>query len=63
MSAFSDDEKLVLENVYQRFKLDSSAKISETSHLEEAWLRYVDSGLLIDFSLAFDLKALESFGA
>lgn len=63
MSIFSDDEKLVLENVYQRFKLDSSAKISETSHLEEAWLRYVDSGLLIDFSLAFDLKALESFGA
>ena len=60
MSVFSEEEQRVLGNIYQRFKSDSSTQVSEISHKEEAWRKYVDSGLLIDFSMAFDLKALNT---
>ena len=59
MTDFSSEEKQVLEIVFNRFKLNSSSEISETSHAEEAWLKYVESNSLIDYSMAFDLKALE----
>lgn len=59
MNLFSDEEKHVLESVYQRFRTDNSKQVSEISHKEIAWQKYVDSGQLIDFSMAFDLKALE----
>ena len=59
MTDFSLDEKRVLEIVFHRFKLNSSSEISETSHAEEAWLKYVETNSLIDYSMAFDLKALE----
>ena len=59
LSNFSDEERQILETIYQRFKSDNSTQISETSHTEEAWQKYVDSGHPIDFSMAFELKALE----
>ena len=35
-----------------------ATQISETSHNEEAWLAYVDTGQMISFNKAFELKAL-----
>lgn len=58
LSDFSEEEKKILEAVYLRFKNESSSQISETSHHEEAWKQYVDSGQLISFEKAFGLKAL-----
>ena len=59
MAKFSEKEVRVLESVYLRFKSNNSVQISETSHEEEAWLKYVDSGQMISFNMAFDLKALD----
>ena len=47
-----------MENVYKRFKSNTATQISETSHNEEAWLAYVDTGQMISFNTAFELKAL-----
>ena len=58
LSDFSDEEQRILEAVYHRFKNESPSQISETSHLEEAWKQYVNSDKLIDFNMAFSLKAL-----
>ena len=58
MGEFSEKEVLVMENVYQRFKSNNATQISETSHNEEAWLAYVDTGQMISFNTAFELKAL-----
>lgn len=58
LSDFSEEEQKILETVYLRFKNESPTQISETSHLEEAWKQYIDSGQLISFDKAFCLKAL-----
>lgn len=58
LSDFSEEEQRILETVYLRFKKESSTQISETSHNEEAWKQYIDSGQLISFEKAFCLKAL-----
>lgn len=58
LSDFSEEEQSILEIVYLRFKKESSTQISETSHNEEAWKQYIDSGQLISFEKAFCLKAL-----
>ena len=58
LSDFSEEEQGILETVYLRFKNESPSQISETSHHEEAWKQYVDSGQLISFEKAFCLKAL-----
>ncbi len=58
LSDFSEEEKRILETVYLRFKNESPTQISETSHHEEAWKQYIDSGQLISFEKAFCLKAL-----
>ena len=60
MADFSEKEVQVLDTVYQRFKSNNSVQISETSHGEEAWLKYVDSGQMISFNMAFDLRALDN---
>ena len=41
-----------------RFKSDNSTKISDISHNEDAWQKYVDSGQMINFDMAFTLKAI-----
>ena len=58
MTYFSEDEKEMLEYVYQRFKKETPAKISETSHHEDAWKKYLNSDRLISFEMAFSLKAI-----
>ena len=58
MTDFSDDELEILNAVYERFQKETSSQISETSHHEEAWKQYVESGQLISFEKAFCLKAL-----
>lgn len=58
MAEFSDDELKILDYVSQRFKNETPTQISETSHEEEAWKQYVESGQLISFEKAFCLKAL-----
>jgi len=58
LSDFSEQEQKILETVYYRFKKESPTQISETSHHEEAWKQYIDSGQLISFEKAFCLKAL-----
>lgn len=58
LSDFSEEEQKILEAVYLRFKKESPTQISATSHHEEAWKQYIDSGQLISFEKAFCLKAL-----
>ena len=58
LSEFSDEELEILESIYQRFKTENSTKISDISHNEDAWQKYVDSGQMINFDMAFTLKAI-----
>ena len=59
MSLFTKEETEVLIRIYNRFKTLNSAQISEASHTEEAWLKYVDSGQMISFNMAFELQAID----
>jgi len=58
LAEFTEDELNILESIYQRFKSENSAKISDISHNEEAWQTYVHSGQMIRFDMAFTLKAI-----
>lgn len=58
LSCFSDNELQMLDFVYHRFKKESSTQISETSHQEEAWKQFVNGDELIDYNMAFSLKAI-----
>ena len=58
LSEFSDEELRILESIYQRFKTEDSTKLSDISHSEDAWQKYVDSGQMINFDMAFTLKAI-----
>ena len=58
MADFSDDELKILEYVCERFKNETPTQISETSHEEEAWKKYKDSDKLINYEMAFTLKAI-----
>ena len=58
LAEFTEEELGVLESIYQRFKSDNSTKISDISHNEDAWQKYVDSGQMINFDMAFTLKAI-----
>ena len=58
MTGFDEDELKVLEFVCERFKSETPTQISETSHQEEAWKRNIDSDQLINYEMAFTLKAI-----
>ena len=58
MTEFDEDELKVLEFVCERFKCETPTQISETSHQEEAWKRNIDSDQLINYEMAFTLKAI-----
>ena len=58
MSYFSEDELEMLAYIQQRFKKESPTQISETSHQEEAWKQFVNSDHLINYDMAFSLKAI-----
>jgi hypothetical protein len=44
--------------VYERFKKETPTQISETSHQEEAWKKYFNTDMPINFDMAFTLKAI-----
>lgn len=58
LACFSEEEMAMLDYVYERFKKETPGQISETSHQEEAWKKYLNSDSLISFEMAFTLKAL-----
>jgi hypothetical protein len=58
MADFNDEELEILGAVYQRFEKESPARISDTSHKEEAWNKYFNTDLPISFEMAFTLNAL-----
>lgn len=58
MTGFDEDELKVLEFVCERFKSETPTQISETSHQEEAWKQNIDSDQLINYEMAFTLKAI-----
>ena len=55
-NCFTAEENKVLETVCQAFGQTSSASISKTSHLEEAWIANQQKHDMIDFAFAFSLK-------
>lgn len=58
LSEFTEEELNILETIYQRFKCENSTKISDISHNESSWQKYVDGGQMINFDMAFTLKAI-----
>lgn len=58
LSDLSEEEQRILEAVYLRFQNESPTKISETSHQEEAWKKYINRDEIISFDMAFCLKAI-----
>lgn len=58
LSLFSEEELRTLHLVAERFSGSNAGEISDISHEEEAWKRYVSSGNLISFNEAFSLKGV-----
>lgn len=59
LSIFSENEVRVLEYVAEKMAKQTSTALSETNHLEDAWLKYKhDTKLLVPFCEAFSLRAL-----
>lgn len=59
LSVFNENEVRVLEYVAEKMAKQASTALSETNHLEDAWLKYKhDTKLLVPFSEAFSLRAL-----
>lgn len=56
MSSLTNEQFAVLEKVYDTFKNDTPASISEKSHEELAWIENNDTHSFIDFKYAFSLK-------
>jgi len=57
-SVFTDKELVILDTVYNHFRTMSACQISELSHKEDVWQKYNDSKEIIDFNMAFSLKAM-----
>jgi uncharacterized phage-associated protein len=47
----------VLREVAERFKKDDAKSITEISHAEDAWIKHKAEHSIIDYNLAFGLKA------
>ena len=59
LSVFNENEVIVLEYVAEKMAKQASAALSETNHMEDAWLKYKhDTKILVPFSEAFSLRAL-----
>ena len=58
LSLFSESEKDTLRKIAETFSQTTAKEISLVSHDEEAWKRYVGTAQLINFSAAFELKAV-----
>lgn len=58
MSIFSKEEISILDYVLEKFRNLKSNELSVISHQEDAWKKYVNKRMLIDYSEAFTLKGL-----
>ncbi len=56
---FEESELAVLDEVAKRFKKDTAKQIIEASHEEEAWKQFQEEHRIIDYNLAFGLKAFD----
>lgn len=56
LTLFTNEELAVMNQVWDHFKGYTASQISEISHEENAWQRYVNSATLLDYKEAFDLK-------
>jgi DNA-binding transcriptional regulator YiaG len=56
---FAETELAVLREVAQRFAKDDAKRIIATSHEEEAWIKHEADHSIIDYNLAFGLKAFD----
>ena len=59
---FEESELAVLREVVERFADADAITIINDSHNEEAWLQHKDDHSIIDYNLAFGLKAFEKEG-
>jgi len=57
---FEESELAVLREVAERFAKDDAKRIIATSHEEEAWIKHEADHSIIDYNLAFGLKAFDS---
>lgn len=58
LTALSETERASLDLIFNAFEKMSAKEISSISHDEEAWRKCVGKQDLIDFGLAFELKAV-----
>ena len=56
---FEESELAVLREVAERFAMDDARSIIEISHREEAWQKHEKDHGIIDYNLAFGLKAFD----
>lgn len=56
---FEESELAVLKEVCERFKNTKAKEIENISHEEEAWQRHQQEHTVIDYTLAFGLKAFD----
>ena len=56
---FEETELAVLREVAERFAKVDAKRIIATSHDEEAWVKHEADHSIIDYNLAFELKAFE----
>lgn len=57
MSVFTPEQQSILDEIVYKLKDKTANQLSELSHQEDAWLKFKDTNLLIDYSEAFTLKA------
>ena len=57
-ACFDEEEKRLLEKVYNTFRNDTPTTISNKSHEELAWIDNKDRHTVIDYDYAFSLKAI-----
>lgn len=58
ISNFTQEDLAVLDYVISKLGDKTSNQLSELSHHEDAWMKFKDTSLLIDYTEAFTLKAL-----
>lgn len=58
ISNFTQEDLAVMDYVISKLGDKTSNQLSELSHQEDAWLKFKDTSLLIDYTEAFTLKAL-----
>lgn len=56
---FDETELATLDEVAKRFKMDTARQIIEASHEEDAWKQFQKEHAIIDYNLAFGLKAFD----